>query len=117
MLPVAQCAAKSLETLSVLPVRFGSGTVTTRPEDKYTLSNLRTCDDGWVLCFNKLYHPVAIHVTPNDSEDDAISVVEANLLLGIKATCLYTCLCPASGRMMFVTEDHDVYVVDYLHGP
>lgn len=103
-----------LKSPAILPVRIGSSSMSVYVTDKYLHSELRYCNTGIVLCFDVDNSPLVMYMAHDESKPDAFSLTENNLALGFSTTCISISLCPATGRMILLTDDYDVYVIDYL---
>lgn len=112
---IAQYSTDSSTTAQarVTPVSKGVDHLSIHAVDKYMHSELRDCDQAVVFAFDTATHPLAIHISA-ENPAGSISVTEINLMLGGADTFLYHSLCPATGRMVFVTDTYDVHVVDYI---
>lgn len=99
-------------TPNVIPARLGSGFLSIQVLNKHMHTDSRDCDGALVLSFDVDEEPLVIQLTP---QEHGVDLNEAHLALGVTDRCVYHSLCPTVGRLVFITGEFDVYVVDYLH--
>lgn len=111
-----QCThSHSSKSPIILPVVLGNHCISSRPRTKETHSELRACDGGFSFYFDGDKGPLLTHII--ESGAGSIDLHEIQLLVGFETTCWYYSLCLATGRLVFTTENGDVFVVDYLPIP